>query len=140
MLGAGVFVGLLLVWVVLPLSLLNLVESHGGVSALSVPLLMTVGVGLAGLGALRYVLRPTPAFGPVAALSSVILIVYLFTLAAAAHLTFAVSGQTSVTIDYGTILELLAIVPLFGLAAALVTTAEDLFRPGERVRVDYPPR
>ncbi len=138
--GALVFVGLLVAWVVVPVSLLGLLESHGGVSTISLSFITAVGVGLAALGAGRYILKPTRLFGPLAALSSIVAILYLLLLSGSAHLTFEVSSQTALTLDYGTILEYLVIVPVFGLASALVTTVEDVVRPGERLRVEYPPR
>ncbi len=137
-LGALVFVGLFIGVVVVPVSLFQTLAGYGVASGLGLSTVELVGTGLAALGAVRYVLRPTRAYGPVAALFSTVTLLYLLYLSARAHLSVGFSGQGTFSLDYGMVLALLAIVPLFGLAAAIVTTVEDVARPGERLRVEYP--
>ena len=130
----------ILLWVVLPYAALTRLGSLGLQSSLNLSTIVIVGTVLAVLGSIRYIVKPTVAFGPVGAVGSAITAAYLFTLGQSAQFSFAGPSHVTLGLEYGTILELLAIVPLFGIAAALVTTAEDLVHPGERLPFDYPDR
>ena len=133
------FVGLAIVWAVLPYEVLTRLAGLGVDSSLDLTFIVEVGVFLAALGSVRYVLKPTVAYGPIGALGSALTALYLWTLSQSASVSIAGSNQVTIALGYGTILALLAIVPIFGLAASLVTTVEDLHRPGERLPFDYPP-
>jgi len=86
--------------------------------------------------AARGVLRPTKAFGPVSALGSLVSVLYLLYLAPLASAGVGVD-QVGVTLAFGGLLLLLAIVPFLGLCAGVVAAIEDFARPGERVRYEY---
>ncbi|HYK92723.1 MAG TPA: hypothetical protein VEY07_01610 [Thermoplasmata archaeon] len=138
--GALRLLPLLFVWVFLPYGALRGLDSVGVATSLSVTTIVVVGAILSVLSTVRYIVKPTRAFGPVGALGSGIAAGYLLLLAQSAEFTISGPNGIGISIEYGTVLELLAIVPLFGLAAALVTTAEDISRPGERLPFDYPVR
>lgn len=139
-LGTLWFVVLVVVLVGLPLEAIRIVAAHQVSSSLSTDTILAAGLALAGLGALRYVLRPTSAFGPLSMLSSAIGVAYLWLLGATAHVTITIGGTGSISLGFGELMHLLSIVPAIGFVAALVTTIEDAVRPGERVLVEYPPR
>ena len=139
-LGTVWFVVLAVVMVGVPLEAIQVASAHQVASSLSTDTIFAAGIALAALGALRYVLRPTSAFGPLSMLSSAVGVAYLWLLGGTAHVTVVIGGTGSISLGFGELMHLLSIVPAIGFVAALVTTVEDAVRPGERVRVDYPPR
>lgn len=132
------FIPLLLVWVVLPYGALRGLDSLGATSSLNLTTIELVGTLLAALSCIRYVLKPTLAFGPIGVVGSAITAVYLYVLSQSARFSVGGPSGVGIALEYGPILRLLAIVPILGVVAALVTTAEDLARPGERLPFDYP--
>ena len=121
-----------------PVAALNFLSAHGVSTPVSLLHVTLAGSALAVLGAARYVSRPTRAFGPVSMAASGVALLYLWTLLPDASATFHVGNGGSATFGYAGVLLLLMIVPALTLAAAAVTTLEDRWRPGERVRLDYP--
>jgi hypothetical protein len=137
--GTLLLIPLLILWVGLPTVALSTLNRFGVESGISVVTVSIVGVVLSILGAVRYVVRPTRAYGPVAALLALLVAAYLLALVPHAHLAFPVSGEVTISVSYGTVLTLFAIVPAIRLVSALVTTAEDALHPGERLPFDFPP-
>jgi hypothetical protein len=139
-LGALRFLPVVILWVVAPYVVLTQLAGFGLDSSLSLGTIVLFGSILAALGTVAYVLRPTRAYGPLGAAGSALTTAYLLLLSQSARFTVGGTGDVSVALSYGTILELFAVVPLFGLAASIVTTVEDFRRPTERLLVEYPPR
>jgi len=137
--GGLMLVPLLVLWVGLPSAAVTTLGRYGVSSGISLLAVTVGGTILSVLGAARYVLRPTRAYGPVAALTSAATVAYLLALVPEAHATFSVSGTVTLTVTYGTVLVLFALVPAIRLVSALVTTAEDGLHPGERLPFDFPP-
>ena len=136
--AAVLFVAALVVIAFLPYEVLRRLEG----TAVSVPVtpfeVLAVGVGMSLLLALRYLAKPTRAYGPIAILTAVAGIAYLLWLAARATIAVVPGNGVGITISYGTILDLVAVAPFLSLVAATLTTIEDLRRPGERLPFDYP--
>jgi hypothetical protein len=130
---------LLIVFVAIPLGLLQTLSEHGITPPYSLITVSLVGVVLAVLGSIASVARPTRAYGPLALAASVIMFLYLLALARNGTITFAVGSGATFQLSYGSAILLVAIVPLIGILAHTVTTAEDLRHPGERLPYDYPP-
>ena len=140
LLGSLRFLPVEILWVVAPYVVLTQLAGYGVDSSLSLGTILLFGSVLAGLGTVAYILRPTRAYGPLGATGSVLTTAYLLLLSQSARFTVGGTGQVTVSLSYGTILVLFAVVPLFGLAASIVTTIEDFRRPTERLLVEYPPR
>ncbi|MCI4325689.1 MAG: hypothetical protein L3K00_07425 [Thermoplasmata archaeon] len=132
-------VGLLIVFVAIPLGLLQFLSSHGVTPPYSLLTVSAVGIVLAILGASATVARPTQAYGPLALASSVILFLWLLALAKHGVVQIGIGSGGYLQLSYGNAILLVALVPLLLAVAAIGTTAEDLRRPGERLPFDYPP-
>jgi len=128
---------LLLAIVVLPWYLLQLVSGFGVGTPIPFLGIAVLGVAFAGLGAARYVSRPTRAFGPITVAASIVSVVYLLYLIPIATIGFQHADNVSVAIDFGRFLRYCLIAPLFGIAAGAVTTYEDFARPRERINYEY---
>lgn len=137
-LGALLLVPLLIVWVGIPYAALTTLHGLGVSSGLNLVTVSIVGALLAVLGAAKYVLKPTRAFGPVAVLASVTAAVYLLALSPYASFTVSIGKTGTLSVTYGAILSLLAIVPGIRAVSALVTTIEDGLHPLERLPYDFP--
>jgi hypothetical protein len=137
-LGVLLLVPLLVLWVGIPYAVLTTLHGFGVSSGLDLVTVTVVGAVIAVLGAARYVLKPTRAFGPVAVLTSVTAVVYLLALSPYASFAVSIGKTATLSITYGAILSLLAIVPGIRAVSALVTTVEDGLHPGERLPYDFP--
>lgn len=133
------FVGLLLVFVAIPLGLLQLLSAHGITPPYSLVAVSAVGILLSVLGALASVGRPTRTYGPLALAGSVVLFLWLIALARNGTIQIGLGSGALFQLGYGNAILLVAVVPLLGALAAICTTAEDARRPGERLPFDYPP-
>jgi hypothetical protein len=132
-------VGLLILFVAIPLGVLQTLSAHGVTPPYSLLTVSAVGVALAVVGAVASVARPTRAYGPLSLAGSVILFLYLLALARNGTVTIAIGAGASFQLSFGSAILLIALVPLIGAVAAAVTTAEDGRYPGERLPFDYPP-
>ena len=130
---------LLIVFVAVPLGVLNVLAAHGIQPPLSLETISAVGIVLAVLGAARTVAKPTRAFGPIALAASGILFLYLFTLARNGVVAFPTGSGGTLQLSYGNAILLVAVAPLLSAIAAVVTMVEDTRTPGERLPYDYPP-
>ncbi|MCI4318612.1 MAG: hypothetical protein L3K23_00545 [Thermoplasmata archaeon] len=136
-LGAVLLVGLLLLFVALPYAALTTLGSFGVTSALPLQAVTAGGFLLASLSAVRYVVRPTRAYGPVGVVQAVTGVLYLFAFAPFGSLSALIMGA-NVTVTYGDLLLVAMTIPLLALVAAALTTVEDLRHPFERLRYDFP--
>jgi len=132
-------IGLLILFVAIPLGILNLLAAHGIQPPVSLVTVSYVGILLAVIGAAGTLLRPTRAYGPVALAGATLLFLYLLTLARNGVLTVALGSSATLHLGYGNAILLLAVIPVLTAIACLVTTWEDLRKPGERLPFDYPP-
>ncbi|MCI4356957.1 MAG: hypothetical protein L3K18_07445 [Thermoplasmata archaeon] len=132
-------VGLLILFVAIPLGVLNVLAAHGIQPPLSLVTVSAVGVLLAIVGAAGTLLRPTQAYGPVAFAGATLLFVYLVTLARNGVLTVGLGNRATVHLGYGNAILLIAVIPVLTAIACVFTTWEDLRKPGERLPFDYPP-
>ncbi|MFI5414293.1 MAG: hypothetical protein ACHQ16_01270 [Candidatus Lutacidiplasmatales archaeon] len=137
--GSLRLIGLLIVFVAIPLGLLQFLSANGITPPYSLLTVSAVGVMLAVIGATASVARPTRAYGPLALAGSVILFLWLLALARNGTLRIAFGSGGLFELDYGNAILLIALVPLLGALAAICTTAEDARSPGERLPFDYPP-
>ena len=124
--------------VILPVAVLTFVNSKG----ISLPISTTVvtewGVLLIALGAARYVLRPTRAFGPVSIAASFVALLYLVYAASLSPYRFTVpGGSASIAAGYALFLDLMMIIPAIGIVVGALVTVEDRNFP-ERLVFDFP--
>ena len=128
----------LVLLVAAPVGLISFLEDHNITVPVSILQVTLGGVLLSLLGAAKYVVRPTPAFGPVWMVYNGFALLYLFSLVPLASATLHFSGSTTATVGFAGVILLLMLVPGISFAASVTTTIEDRVRPGERVRLDYP--
>jgi hypothetical protein len=136
--GFLMVIPLMILLVVLPFELLTRLPGFGVTTPLSAMTVAAAGIVVAGFVAARYVVKPTRAYGPMSIAASAFSVGYLFLVAQNASAMIQSHG-TSVTLSYGTVFLLLAVVPLLGMGAGVATTIEDIRHPGERLPFDFPP-
>jgi hypothetical protein len=132
-------VGLLLIFVLVPLGVLNVLAAHGINPPLSLLAISSVGVLLSILGAAKTVAGPTRAYGAIALAAALALLFYLLTLARNGVLTVGISNGGTFQLGYGNAILLVAGMAVLSAIAAAITLYEDARRPGERLPYDYPP-
>lgn len=133
-------VPLLVLLVAVPVAALDLLSAHGIALPVSILTVEVGGILLSVLATVRYVVRPTRAYGPVSLLMSIVTVAYLLVLWAQSTYRIAIPGTSAtIAVSYATMIVLLLVVAVFGLAAAVVTTIEDGRSPGERLPFDFPP-
>jgi hypothetical protein len=138
--GGTRLIPLLVALVLLPVAVLTFLRSHGVTLPVSIVTVEVAGVVISVLSTLRYILRPTSAYGPLSVATSSVTVGYLLVLWVQSTYRFALpNSSVAIAVDYSRLVELALIVPLLALAAGLVTTVEDLRHPGERLPFDYPP-
>jgi hypothetical protein len=130
---------LLVLLVGLPVGLLSFLNAHGLSIPIAIGTVTTFGIVLSVLAALRYVVKPTRAYGPVSIVASAAAVLYLWVLLQSSPFHFTIPG-TSVAFGLGfrDLVLGIMLVPAFGLAAGIVTTVEDARSPHERLPFDYP--
>ncbi|MCI4350439.1 MAG: hypothetical protein L3K15_02860 [Thermoplasmata archaeon] len=136
--GSMILVGLIFVFVVLPTIALRSLSAYGVTSGVPLPAITAGGFVLAGLSAIRYVVKPTRAYGPVGVVRALAAVGYLFLFAPFGTVSATLMGA-QITVTYGDLLLVALAIPLLSLAASALTTAEDLRHPYERLRYDFPP-
>jgi hypothetical protein len=132
--------GLLVFFVAIPLGVLNALAAHGITPPYSLLAVSAVGILLSVLGAAATIARPTRAFGPIAFVGSVAFFVYLLALAKNGVVTVGLGSGATFQLSYGNAILLLALMPVLGAIAAMLTIVEDGLSPGERLPFDYPPK
>jgi len=130
---------LLILLVGLPDGVLAFLQSKGIALPISILTVTVAGFAIAVLSTLRYILKPTRAYGPVSIAASTVAILYLLTIYEAGTFVFNVPGHTiALGIGLAGLIALLLLVPALSLLAGIVTTVEDWRAPGERLPFDFP--
>lgn len=137
--GSLMFIGLLVLIVVLPYEFVNESLLLHGSFGLSIPSIVGIGLLIAILSPAAYVARPTRWYGPLFAVKCVVVLLYLWVLATIAVITISVQWNILGVLGFGTIIVLAMSIPGLKLVSAVLTTIEDLVRPGERLPWDFPP-
>ena len=127
-----------LFYVAIPYVGLTELSRFGINTGYSLGFIVVLGLVLAALGAAAYFAKPTKAYGPLCIAGSVLAILYLLVLAGGSTLTIGVGGSGTFTLLYGGMLTLFAVVPAIRIGSGVMTTLEDLLRPGERLPFDFP--
>jgi glucan phosphoethanolaminetransferase (alkaline phosphatase superfamily) len=84
-------------------------------------------------------LKPTSAYGPLSFVTALVFFLYLYYLYSLSPYRLSLaSGSVSVAAGYSVFLEILMIVPIVEMVAAVFTTIEDAVSPKERLLFDYP--
>jgi hypothetical protein len=132
-------VPLLILFVGIPVAILEYLSSRQISLPVSVATVEFFGVAIAILSTARYIAKPTAAFGPVSMATSVVTLAYLFTLWLQATYRIAVpSSSVTISVGYADLVALLILVPALALIAGLLTSIEDLRSPRERLPFDFP--
>ena len=129
----------LLVLVALPTGLLTFLSAHGIAPPVPIETVELFGIVLSILVTLRYILRPTGAYGPLSMATSGVglLYLYLIYLAATYRISIGNSG-VGISIGYSELILLLMVAPVLALVAGALTTYEDAAHPNERLPFDFP--
>jgi hypothetical protein len=138
--GALRLVPLALLLVGLPVAILTFLQSNG--ISIPYPILVVelAGIALTALIVARYIFRPTSAYGPLMIAVSAVSLVYLYYIFLNSTYTLRIpNAQVAIGVTYTDLILLLMIVPALTLVAGIVTTAEDVSRPRERLPFDFPP-
>lgn len=128
-----------LLLVALPVAALTFVSAHGIALPISVAAVIAWGIVLLALGAARYVLKPTPAYGPLSIAVSLVGLLYLLYLSSLSPYRLVIpGGSASIAAGFAMFLELLMIIPAIGIVVGALITLEDARSPKERLPFDYP--
>ena len=127
------------VLVILPVAALTFVNKHGIALPISTLAVTEWGILLVALGAARYILRPTRAFGPVSIAASLAGLLYLvYAVSLSPYRLTIPGGSASIVAGYTLFLELMMIIPAIGILVGVLVTVEDASSPYERLVFDYP--
>ncbi len=107
-----------------------------GVAA-TLPLLLGIAIGL--IEGAATTLRPTRLYGPLSILSGLVGIGYLYVIFQNSTIHVSVTSG-GLSIGFGLLILLLILITGLAMVAGVVTLAEDLAHPGERLPFDYPAR
>jgi hypothetical protein len=139
--GALVFILLLVVLVVLPLWALGLIGQYGVGYGLPVALVLYGGLVIVVLNTCARVTKFERCYGPLSVAASLASLAYLLVLAQHATIQYSSSGGGTVIsamVGYGDFIRLLCIVPAIGVVSGLLMTMQDLYYPGARLPLDFP--
>lgn len=127
------------VLIALPVAALTFVQSRGISLPISTYAVTVWGIVILGIGAARYVLKPTRAYGPLSIAASGATLLYLYyALTLSPYRLTIPGGSATVIAGYALFLELLMIVPALGIASGVLTTIEDARSRTERLPFDFP--
>ncbi len=130
---------LMLLFIGLPVAVLEFLESHSISLPLSIAVVTIAGVVITALSTARYIAKPNRLYGPLSIASSAFVLIYVFYILGQSTYAFQVPGSDlTVHLAYTTLIELLLLVPALALLAGVVTTVEDARAPRERLPYDYP--
>jgi hypothetical protein len=125
--------------VALPVAALSFLSSRGIALPLSTFAVTVWGLLLIALGTARYILKPTPAYGPLSIAASLVTAFYvLYAISLSPYRFVLPGGSASVQAGYSLFLELVLIVPVIGIVVGVLVTIEDARSPKERLPFDYP--
>jgi hypothetical protein len=138
--GALRMIPLVILLVGIPAAALTFVSSHGIALPISIFLVTVFGVLICAFSTARYIAKPTRLYGPISVVASGISLAYILLILAQSSYTFSIpNSPITLTLSYTELIELLLIVPLLSLVAAVVTSIEDARTPTERLPFDFPP-
>ena len=124
-------------FVAVPVAVLAYVQSRGVAIPVSIAAVTTWGLALMVLSAVRYVAKPTVAYGPLSIVISGVFFAYVYYLILLSPYRFILpGGSASLAAGYSMFLEILLIVPALGILAGIMTTVEDVAHPKERLPFD----
>jgi hypothetical protein len=133
-------VPLIVLLIGLPVAVFTFLQGHGINPPIPLLTIEYFGVALSVLITLRYILKPTVAYGPLAMATAGVSLLYLYLLLITATYALAVPGaDVTISLGYSRLILLLMIGPALALTAGLLTLLEDLSSPKERLVFDYPP-
>jgi hypothetical protein len=139
-LGGGLrLIPLLIFLVGVPAAVLTFLSVHGIAPPIPLRTVELAGIVIAVLVTLRYILKPTAAYGPLSMATSAVGLLYLYVIWLGA--TYRISiGNTGagISLGYADLILLLMIGPALALVAGAITTYEDAAHPKERLPFDYP--
>jgi hypothetical protein len=139
-LGALRMVPIVLLLVGVPAAILTYVSAHGVSLPISIFTVTVFGILISALSTARYISKPYRLYGPISVVASAVTLVYILIVLAQSTYTLAIPNTpVSLTVTYTELIELLILVPLLSLTAAVVTAIEDSRNPGERLPFDFPP-
>lgn len=125
--------------IALPVAALSFVASRGISLPISTGAVTVWGLALIALGTARYILKPTPAFGPVSIAASFVALLYLvYAVSLSPYRLGLPGGSASVAAGYSMFLELVMIVPVIGIVVGILVTIEDSRSRTERLLFDFP--
>jgi hypothetical protein len=127
------------VLIILPVAALSYASSRGIALPISTYAVTVWGIVLISLGAARYILKPTRAFGPVSMATSLAGLLYLlYAISLSPYRLVIPGGSASLVASYSMFLELLLIVPAVGIVVGILVTIEDARSRTERLLFDFP--
>ncbi len=132
-------VPLIVLLIGLPVGLASFLAAHGIAPPIPIATIELFGIALSVLITLRYILRPTGAYGPLAIATAGVGLLYLYLLLVTATYAIAIPGaHVTVSVGYERLILLLMIGPALALTAGVLTLIEDVSAPKERLPFDYP--
>jgi hypothetical protein len=139
-LGGGLrLVPMIVLLIGLPVGLLSFLQSHGISPPIPILTIEYFGIALSILITLRYILKPTAAYGPLAIATAAVSLVYLYLLLLTATYALTIpNADVTLSVGYSDLILLLMIGPALALTAGVLTLVEDLSHPKERLPFDYP--
>lgn len=137
--GSFRFLLLVIALVIVPVAVLGYLQNLSLPFPISIETEVVYGLLLSALLTARYIVRPTRAYGPVGMAAAAVTIAFLVTLLLQStyHLNVP-QTPLAISVVFTRFVELLLIVPVLSLMAALVTTVEDARFPAERLEFDFP--
>ncbi len=137
--GALRLVPMIVLLIGVPVALFTFLQSHGVTPPIPIRTVEIFGAALSILITLRYILKPTGAYGPLAIATAGVTLAYLYLLLVTA--TYAITipnAGVTLSVGYSRLVLLLMVGPALALTAGLLTLAEDASHPKERLPFDYP--
>jgi hypothetical protein len=137
--GALRLVPMIVLFIGLPVGLFTFLQSHGITPPIPLATVEEFGIALSILITLRYILKPTAAYGPLAIATAAVSLLYLYLLLISATYVFSIpNADVTISVGYSELILLLMIGPALALTAGVLTLIEDVNRPKERLPFDYP--
>ncbi len=137
--AALLIIPLVILLIGIPVAILTYLSAHGIPPPISISVIEFAGAAIVALVAVRHILRPTAALGPLAIATSTATIVYLYLFLVDATRRIPIPGSgVSLSLGYGPLVLLLMIGPALAIGAGLLTLIEDVGSPKERLPFDYP--
>jgi hypothetical protein len=137
--GALRLVPMIVLLIGLPVALFSFLQAHGISPPIPILTIEYFGIALSILITLRYILKPTGAYGPLAIATAGVSLGYLYLLLVTA--TYAITipnADVTLSVGYARLILILMIGPALALTAGVLTLIEDLNHPKERLPFDYP--